>query len=370
MNAIAVISHEAFAHNVRTLAARVAPAGVMLAVKANAYGHGMQRLAPIALANGADSLAVLEIPAALALREAGIDCRIFAWLHGARSDFESAVSAAVDLGVSGLRELEAVAAAARKTKEVGLVHLKIDTGLHRNGALAEEWPVLVSRARDLAADGTIRIVGIWSHLADASPEDDEAALRKFRTALSEAESLGVSPDLHHIAASSAGWREPTARFDLVRFGIAAYGISPFDDLSGSELGLRAVMTLETTVSPDSAPAGHIWVAAGWQDGVPIASTGASMMVGHTLMDVVDVQVDRTLLGGVSLSEPGSQRVLAGSAVTVFGDPETGAPSAEDWARWSGTIGDEIVTGVPASVDRYHYAAAERYRPGIRSHDSD
>jgi alanine racemase len=343
VTAVAVIDDGAFARNVSVLVERAAPAEVMLAVKADAYGHGMVALAPVALAAGARSLAVLEIPAALTLRESGIDCRLFAWLHGPRSDFAAAVAAHVDLGVSAEWQLEAIAAAAQPGTPAR-VHLKIDTGLRRNGALPEQWPTLVRAARALAAAGRIEIEGIWSHLADASVEADEAAIGVFEGAIATAASLGVTPPLRHLAASSAGWREPRARFDLVRFGIAAYGVSPFDDASGHDLGLGAVMTLRSTVLDAPAPSDRRWIAAGYADGVPVTARGAEVSIDGRRYSVEAVEVDRTLVAA-------PESIAAGAVVTIFGEPGSGVPSAEDWARWSGTIGDEILTGVPARVPR-------------------
>ena len=344
MSAIAVIDHAAFAHNVSVLTARAAPAEVMLAVKADAYGHGMLALATTALAAGARSLAVLEISAALALRAEAVECPLFAWLHGDESDFAAAISARVDLGVSSVHELDRIASAATGGL-AARVHLKIDTGLHRNGALPEHWAALVTAARSHAAAGRIVIEGIWSHLADTSVDADDAALTVFARALAEAAELGVTPRVRHIAASSAGWREPRARYDLVRFGIAAYGISPFDDLTGHDLGLRAVMTLRTTLLDSPAPAGRRWIAAGYADGVPLGAAGAEVSIGGVRCAVETVEVDRTLIVVPS--------TLDSDEVTIFGEHSAGEPSAEDWARSSGTIGDEIVTGVPVRVPRHH-----------------
>lgn len=343
MTATARIDSSAFARNVERLVHRAAPSEVMLAVKADAYGHGMLDLAPIALAAGATSLAVLEIPAGLALREAGISNRVFAWLHGADSDFASAIEAGIDLGVSSERELAAIADAAGDGTPAR-VHLKIDTGLHRNGALPADWPALVSAAARAAAAGRVVIEGIWSHLADASVDDDRAAMAAFESALVQAAKLGVTPRLRHLAASSAGWREPAARFDLVRFGIAAYGVSPFDDLTAAEMGLEAVMTLTTTVADDDAPAGSCWITAGYADGVPPTAVGAAVLISGRRAAVDRIEVDRTL---VAVAEPPAP----GTAVVVFGDPASGAPTAAEWAGWAGTIGDEIITGAGSRARR-------------------
>lgn len=345
MSALAIIDHAAFAHNVRVLGSRVAPAEVMLAVKADAYGHGMLEIARTALVSGASSLAVLEIPAAVALREAGVDCRLFAWLHGVDSDFETAVAHRVDLGVSALWQLDRIGRAS--TRETpGRVHLKIDTGLHRNGALPEQWPELVTAARTLAERGLVTIEGIWSHLADASPDDDSRAVDAYAAALATAAELGVRPAMRHLAASSAGWREPRARYDAVRFGIAAYGISPFDDVTGQGMGLRAVMSLQCRVSADEAPEGRRWITAGYADGVPLGARAAEVSIDGRRCRVEIVELARTLVVAPDAIDDDA-------LVIVFGEPQTGVPSAEDWARWGGTIGDEIVTGVPARVERRH-----------------
>ena len=178
MSARIEIDLDAFRHNVRALAALAAPARTMLAVKADGYGHGMLPIARAALQEGADSLAVLDVPAALSIRAAGIDAQLFAWLHGQETDFGSAIAADVDLGVSSLTELRRIAEAG-----VASVHLKIDTGLHRNGASPEDWPTLVRATLELQDAGRVRLAGLWSHLADASPADDAAALGELLQAV-------------------------------------------------------------------------------------------------------------------------------------------------------------------------------------------
>jgi alanine racemase len=360
----AVIDLDAFRHNVRTLAALAKPAETMLAVKADAYGHGMVPIARAALEAGATSLAVLDIPAALALRDAGITAPIFAWMHDPDALFGAAAEADIDLGISAVWQIDAISAAG--ASRAPRVHLKVDTGLSRNGATEEDWPGLVDAA--LAADraGTVRLHAAWSHLADASPADDAAALARLHRAVEVAEGRGARFELLHLAASSAGIREPDARLGLVRFGIAAYGISPFDDQTGRELGLRGVMTLRApVVSTKRVGAGHgvsygltyrterettlALVPLGYADGIPRIASGAGEVLirggrhriaGRIAMDqfVVDV---------------GDQPVEAGDEVVVFGAGDRGEPTAEEWAGFAGTIGDEIVARVGPRVRRVH-----------------
>jgi alanine racemase len=347
MSARIEIDLDAFRHNVRTLAAIAAPARTMLAVKANGYGHGMLPIARAALEAGADSLAVLDVSAALTLRAAGIDVQLFAWLHGRDTDFRAAIEGNVDLGVSSLIELHRVADAG-----VASVHLKIDTGLHRNGASPEDWPALVQATLDLQNSGRVRLAGLWSHLADASPDDDAAALAEFQAAIAVAAGLGVpteGPDrpLLHLAASSAGIRMPEARFDLVRFGIAAYGVSPFDDVDARGLGMRAPMTMFATVIESRD--GIAVLDVGSADGIPPSVLGPSGAGAQVLLDGRRGVV--TAIGVDTIEAVGAAPV--DTEAIIFGPGDSGEPTAEEWAAWAGTIGDEILVRASTRIPRVY-----------------
>ncbi|WP_345764570.1 alanine racemase [Diaminobutyricibacter sp. McL0608] len=343
----AVIDLAALRHNVARLAQIAAPAEVMLAVKADAYGHGLIPIARAGLDAGATALAVLEIPAGLVLRDAGITVPLLAWLHGPNTDFLAGIEADIELGISARWQLDAIERAAANRPAV--VHLKVDTGLSRNGASPEDWPALVDAALALQDAGVVRVRAAWSHLADASIADDEAALAEFHKAVAVAEERGAVFEVLHLAASSAGIRMPEARFDLVRFGIAAYGISPFDDTSGTELGLVPVMRLEAPVAGihvDGSTRARIGI--GFADGVPTLGTAkASVLVNGVRRRVVEVGVDSTVI------DCGSDRVRVGDIAVVFGSGAEGEPTAETWADWAETIGDELVTGVMPRVTRVY-----------------
>lgn len=351
MSARIEIDLDAFRHNVSALAAIVAPARTMLAVKADGYGHGMLPIARAALESGADSLAVLDVPAALAIRAAGIDAQVFAWLHGQETDFRAAIEAGVDLGVSSLTELRRIADAG-----VASVHLKIDTGLHRNGASPEDWPALVQATLDLQDAGRLRLAGLWSHLADASPADDAAALAEFRAAIAVAAELGVPMDgpdrpLLHLAASSAGIRMPEARFDLVRFGIAAYGVSPFDDVDARGLGMRAPMTVTAEIVRRHGE--YAVLGIGSADGLPPTATpdapsgqGAEVLLGDRRAGVFVIGVDETFVKATRHDQ-------VGDVAVIFGSGDQGEATAEDWARWAGTIGDEVLARASTRIPRVH-----------------
>lgn len=336
MSAVARIDLAAFEHNVASIVSAVAPAAAWVAVKSNAYGHGMLELADNALTAGASGLAVLDVPAALALRSHGITAPLFAWLHGTHTDFTSAVEHNIDLGVSTIEQLESIA----RVPGTARVHLKIDTGLHRNGIPDELWDSVCAAARGWEETNDIRVVGVWTHLADASLDADNAALDRFDAAIERARAAGLSPELLHAAASPTAIRNPRARYDVVRVGIATYGISPFDDVDGVGLGLRPVMSLHAEIS--SSTESQSIVSAGWTDGVPQSTDpGTFIAVGNNRASVLGVFPGHTVIDG---SFP------VGTIVDIVGG--NGA-TAEDWAGWVDGIGDEIVTGIPTRVRRIY-----------------
>lgn len=343
----AVIDLAALRHNVARLAALAAPAETMLAVKADAYGHGLLPIAEAGLSAGATSLAVLEIPAGLVLRHAGVTVPLLAWLHGQDTDWRAGIEADIELGVSASWQLEAIATAGADRPAV--VHLKVDTGLSRNGATREEWPALIDAALALQAQGVIRVRGAWSHLADASIADDQAALAEFRDAVAEAEARGARFEVLHLAASSAGIRMPEARFDLVRFGIAAYGFSPFDDSTGADFGLIPVMRLEapvTEIHVGGTTCARIGI--GYGDGVPTLGVARfEVQLNGRRRPVISVEADSMLI------EVGSDRVRVGDRAILFGSGADGEATAETWADWAETIADEMVTGVTPRVPRIY-----------------
>jgi alanine racemase len=366
----AVVDLGAVRRNVRAIAARVAPAQVMAVVKADAYGHGAVPVARAALDAGAGWLGVADLHEAIALREAGIDAPVLAWLHDPDARFAPAVERDVDLGVSSVAQLDAVAEAAASVERVANVHLKLDTGLSRNGIAPEAWAAAVARAAELEAAGRIHVRGVFSHLANTSPDTDAAQLAAFLRGVEEARAAGLRPELRHLASTAAALRFPEARLDLVRIGIGLYGIPPFGDgTTAAELGLRPVMTLRGRVAAVrrvDAGAGvsynHVWraerpttlalVPLGYADGVPRHASGrARVLVGGRRRPVVGrIAMDQFLV------DVGDDAVEVGEEVVLFGDPEAGAPSADDWADAADTIGYEIVTRIGPRVPRTHVEA--------------
>ncbi|WP_310130900.1 alanine racemase [Leifsonia shinshuensis] len=357
-----VVDLDAVAGNVARLRELVGTPHVMAVVKADAYGHGAVECARAALAGGADWLGVAEIAEGLALREAGITAPVLAWLHDPDEDFAAAAAAGLDLGLSSRSQLEAAAAAGDGSAPV-FVQLKVETGLSRNGLAEEDWDAAFARARELETQGAIVVRGIFSHLSNASPEDDRAAIAFFERALASAAAAGLTPELRHIAASAAALSLPEARYDLVRLGIAVYGLSPFGG-SAAELGLRPAMTVRGRVAAvRRVPAGKgvsydytyrtsgettlALVPLGYAEGIPRhASNRAPVSIGGRTFRVSGrVAMDQFVV------DVGDLDVQVGDEVVLFGDPATGVPSADDWAEAAGTINYEIVTRLGGRLTR-------------------
>lgn len=370
----AIVDLDAITRNVRTIIERVAPAEVMAVVKANAYGHGAVEAARAALAGGATRLGVADLDEALELRAAGIDAPILAWLHDPDADFAAAVGARVEIGVSSLDQLERAAAAgtAAEPRSLAAVHLKIDTGLSRNGVAEADWPAVVARAAELERDRRLTVVGVFSHFANTSRDADAAQLAVFERALGQAAGAGLKPTVRHLASSEQAIRDPSARYDLVRIGIGIYGLTPFGDgTTCTDLGLTPAMTLRARVAAvrhvdagAGASYGHLWhadapttlalVPLGYADGIPRHATGggaAVLLAGARRPVVGRVAMDQFIV------DVGDAPVEVGDEVVVFGDPSTGAPTADEWAEASGTIGYEIVTRIGPRVPRRHVGGA-------------
>ena len=365
----AVIDLDAIRHNVRRLADAASPAKVMAVVKADAYGHGAVPVARAALEAGASWLGVAHISEALALRAAGIEAPLLAWLHTAESNFAAAVAAGVDIGCSGW-ELDRIVAAARDQERPARIHLKVDTGLGRNGATIEAWDQLVGEAMEYQDQGLLRVVGIFSHLSVADeperPETDEQ-LAAFREVLAVAQDAGVDPEVRHLANTPATLSRPDTHFDLVRVGLGIYGLSPFEGQTSAELGLRPAMTLRTLVSqckdvPDGQGVSYglnyrtsgrstlALIPLGYADGVPRVATGGPVRVaGRTYPVVGRIAMDQMVIDLGNIGPAGAD--LFGAEAVLFGNGDDGGPTADEWAVAAGTNNYEIVTRISPRVPR-------------------
>lgn len=360
----ALIDAAAIRHNVRTIADYVRPAKVMVAVKADGYGHGIFTASTAALEAGADWLGTAHVAEAVTLRDAGIEAPLLAWLHTRSTDFTTAVERHIDLGVSGW-ELDEIADVAASLQSPARIHLKIDTGLGRNGATLGEWPALVQRAAQWREQGLISIEGIFTHLAVADEPDrreTDEQLAVYRQALEIAEEHGIVPDLRHVANTPAALSRPDSHFDMVRVGVGVYGQSPFADRTAATLGLKPTMQLRTTVANvKHVPAGQGisyglthrvdtpttlgLIPMGYADGIPRMAVGAPVLIrGERYASAGRVAMDQFV---VDLGE--SSDVQVGDEVTIFGG-DSGIEAAE-WGAATGTINYEIITRIGARVPR-------------------
>ena len=369
MRTEARVDLDAVRDNVAALDRRAGAAQVMAVVKADGYGHGLLPCARAAVAGGAAWLGVAFLEEAIALRAGGLDVPVLAWLWTPDEDLRPAVAAGVDLGVYSVAELASVAAAARACGVPARVHLKADTGLSRGGAGPGDWPELCEAAATSQADGGLKVTGLWSHFAFADGGPDHPVNSRqagvFREAIEVAERAGLQPEVRHLANSAATLTAPATHFDLVRPGIAVYGLSPVPDLGGpADFGLRPAMTLRSTVAltktaPEGAGVSYLHryvtpretrlalVPLGYADGVPRSATNvAQVQLGG---------VRRTIAGTVCMDQfvldVGDDDVRVGDEVLLFGPGDAGEPTAQDWAEALGTINYEIVTRVGARVPR-------------------
>jgi alanine racemase len=367
-HALAEIDLGAVRDNVALLAAKAGPAATMAVVKADAYGHGLVPVARAAQAGGATWLGTAVLTEALMLREAGLSGRILAWLAAPGENYSAALDADIDVAAYADWQLDEIAAAARSTGRQARVHLKADTGLTRGGVMPADWSVVLDQALALEADGVVRVVGIWTHFAyaDAPGHPTIAAqLAAFRRAVNLAERAGLRPEVRHAANSAATLTLPDAHFDLVRPGLAVYGLSPIPDLAtADELGLRPAMRLRAQVAlVKRVPAhqgvsyGHTYtttddtrvalVPLGYADGVPRhASNSGPVRVGGTTFRLAGrVCMDQVVL------DVGDAPVAPGDTAVLFSDGRDGEPTAQDWAEAAGTISYEIVTRISARLPR-------------------
>lgn len=370
----ALVDLAAIAHNTRLLAAHTR-AQVLVVVKADGFGHGLVPVARAALANGATWLGVTSLAEAHAVREAGLTAPVLSWLHHPEDDFAPAIRAGIEVAAPSRDHLAGIAAAATRAGGPAAVHLKIDTGMARNGATPDDWPELVTFAAKLEEAGLIRVRGVWSHLAHADlpgPVNVASQLSRFTDAVAVARAAGLDPDLRHLANSAATFAHPDTHFDLVRAGIAVYGVEPVEGVS---YGLVPAMTLRSEViMVRRVPAGtgvsyrHDYVTdrpttlalvpLGFADGVPrAAGPRASVLLGG---------VRRPIAGRITMDQfvvdAGDLPVRPGDEVVVFGPGTAGEPTVSDWAIWAGTNEHEILTGIGGRVPRRYRgtpAAASR-----------
>ncbi|ADG87336.1 alanine racemase [Thermobispora bispora] len=355
-------------HNVSLLAEHAGGAELMAVVKADGYGHGAVPVARTCVAAGAARIGTALVTEAIALRDAGITAPILAWIFTPGERPDEALRRDIELSAGALWAIDEIAAAARRTGRTAKVHLKVDTGMSRAGATLDDWPALLQHALAVQAEGSIEITGIWSHLACAdTPENpvNERQLAVFDQALRIADKAGVSSGvIRHIANSAATLTLPAARYDMVRPGIAIYGLSPAP--RHGDFGLRPAMTLVARLSSVKRVAagagvsyGHTYVAerATTLGIVPLGYADGIMRAGSNRLEVLAAGRRRRIAGRVCMDQfaidLGDDPAEPGDEVILFGPGDHGEPTCQEWADQLGTITYEIVTKIGGRVPRIH-----------------
>ena len=363
MRAFVEVNLNAISNNIKLVKSKT-QAQILAVVKADAYGHGLIPVAKCAVDAGATWLGVALLEEAILLRKAGIKVPIISWLTPPSSDFKQAIELDIDLAIPSLKHLELIVAAGKAVGKKPRVHIEVDTGMTRGGLLGE-WPEFLIAAK--GAD--IEVVGFWSHFARADEPDEianQSQMLEFESKLAQLIATGITPKYIHLANSAATLTNPNSHKNIVRLGIAMYGLSPDVNTLGSSqnLELEPAMTLKAEIHlvkrvPAGSPVGYggtqttlrdtklAIITIGYADGIPRNASSAvgvfvagrkAAIIGRVSMDqfVVDLGAD--------------SNAVAGEIVEVFG---ANGYSIDDWAAASGTINYEIVTRIAARVPRIY-----------------
>jgi alanine racemase len=371
----AVVDLGAIAHNVRVLREHAGAAQVMAVVKADGYGHGATQVARTALAAGAAELGVATIDEALALRADGITAPVLAWLHPPGIDFGPALLADVEIAVSSVRQLEELLSAGRRTGRTATVTVKVDTGLNRNGVALGQYSSMLTALRQAVAEDAVRLRGLMSHMVYADEPDNpinNVQAQRFTEIVTQTRSQGVHFEVAHLSNSSSAMSRPDLAFDMVRPGIAVYGLSPVPSLG--EMGLVPAMTVKCAVAlvksvraGEGVSYGHTWIAER-DTTVALMPIGYADGVFRSLGGRLDVLINgrrRPGVGRICMDQfvvdlgPGHVDVAEGDEAILFGPGVRGEPTAQEWADLLGTIHYEVVTSPRGRIARTYREAESR-----------
>ena len=365
----AEIDLDAIAHNVGVVAQAVAPAAVWAVVKADAYGHGATQVAHAALEAGASGLCVALVQEGVTLRADGITAPILL-LSEQHGHAEAIVANGLTPTLYSVGEAEALDVAARSAGRTPLdVHVKIDTGMHRVGVQPAGAVALVAAITAMAG---LRFAGVFTHLAVADEPTSPAnalQLGRFDAVLDDLRRAGIEPPVVHAANSAAALAMPEARHDLVRLGIAMYGIEPGAGVRHLCGDLRPALSLHARVSMVKTVAAGEGVSYGLRHVCPADTRVATVPIGYadgvprrlfgTGGEVLVHGLRRPIIGVVTMDQLmidcGDLPVAVGDEVVLIGGQAgphgSDAITAEEWATRLGTIGYEIVCGVSKRIER-------------------
>ncbi len=368
--ASAEINLSAITQNFKSIKSRTT-ADVLAVVKADAYGHGLIPVSKALEEAGADWFGTALLEEAINLRKAGILKPIISWLTPLGEDFKSAIDLDIDLGIPSIDLLDEVIKAASLTGKTARIHLEIDTGMSRGGVLSE-WDQLIKSVLVGVNLKQLKVIGIWSHFARADEPDElmnQEQLSLFEEKVNQAKAAGIDAQFIHIANSAALFTNKSAHKNIIRSGIALFGLSPDVKTIGdsSSLGLKPAMKLKaklnlvkevkagssvgyggTAVLKSDTKLGV--VALGYADGIPRSTNNLAgvfvdkkraPIIGRVSMDqfVVDLGITST--------------AKTGDEVIVFGDGSNGEYTVDEWAKAANTINYEIITRIGPRVPRIY-----------------
>lgn len=386
--AVVAVDLDALVHNYQRVKDYAPGSEVLAVVKANAYGAGLPEVASALAGAGASWFGVARSTEALTLRShlnaIGSDARILTWLVP-ENGYEDALAANLDISVSSREELASVVSTTRALRaKQGFedlkapVHAKVDVGMSRGGAKLSDWAGLVGDLKSAQDDGWISVEGIWSHLPQADDPEGEGReltlqqIETFKGACVQAEDLGVTPKLRHLGASAGAIWHPEAHFEMVRPGIALYGLSPAPSVAtNTELGLRPVFRMTSRIQSvkqlsagEAVSYGGTWVAkephwigllpVGYADGISRSLSSKGKFSAVTDSGLVSTPVlgrvcmDQTIIDLGTAEAPAAQ---VGDAVVLFGDGDAGEPTVEEWAESMSSINYEVITDLPPTLPR-------------------
>jgi len=368
--ASAEINLSAIAQNFKSIKSRTT-ADVLAVVKADAYGHGLIPVSKALEEAGADWFGTALLEEAINLRKSGILKPIISWLTPLGEDFKSAIDLDIDLGIPSIDLLDEVIKAASLTGKTARIHLEIDTGMSRGGVLSE-WDQLIKSVLVGVNLKQLKVIGIWSHFARADEPDElmnQEQLSLFEEKVNQAKAAGIDAQFIHIANSAALFTNKSSHKNIIRSGIALFGLSPDVKTIGdsSSLGLKPAMKLKaklnlvkevkagssvgyggTAVLKSDTKLGV--VALGYADGIPRSTNNLAgvfvdkkraPIIGRVSMDqfVVDLGITST--------------AKTGDEVIVFGDGSSGEYTVDEWAKAANTINYEIITRIGPRVPRIY-----------------
>ncbi|MFJ4045299.1 alanine racemase [Microbacterium sp. NPDC089987] len=333
------ISRGAFRRNIAAVQRRLSPSDLLLVMKDDAYGLGIDWAVREASAVGVTWFGGYDIPTALRIR-ALTEQRVYAWATSSRGEIAQAIAADIDLGVGSAAYLDDVITEAETAGARVRVHLKIDTGLHRNGFRPEQWQDAIATAVAAERRGSVTVSGVWSHLSEASDAEDDAAQRVFLDAVAQLVAAGGEPEVLHLTASAAAWWRPELRGSLSRIGAFCYGIRSADGPALEGLSLIARLTAPV----EQVGADAIRVGIGAFHGLPSILRGAQIATPGGLRRIIDIS------GSTLTVEPWAG-ATAGQRVVLFGPGAAGEPDATALAEHVDTVGEEIITRLTPAVRR-------------------